>query len=63
MRAHGDNSRAFHLLDERAEDGGPLKGGAGAEAHAEFISSLLQSGHGEVPWYALFARGKGHIKV
>lgn len=35
--------------------------GVNAEAHADFISSLVANSSRDVPWKATFVKGKGYV--
>lgn len=55
--------RSFYFVDERQEDGGAMWNGVNADAHADFIGSLVKGEAQEhVPWKATFVKGKGYVK-
>jgi hypothetical protein len=35
--------------------------GVNADAHADFMADLIESGGKDVPWKATFVNGKGHV--
>lgn len=54
--------RSFYFVDERQEDGGAMWNGVNADAHADFIGSLVKGeGQRHVPWKATFVKGKGYV--
>jgi len=53
-------SYRFYFVDEREQDGTPMWQGVNADAHAEFISGLVDGSVKDVPWKATFVKGKGY---